>query len=83
MQQACWLASLPKPKPNPPQPTHPPPPPPHHPKHAADYTKEFGDVYWVTMTQLIEWMQNPGGLVAGAGARAACFIRAGTGLVGQ
>ncbi|EFN52371.1 hypothetical protein CHLNCDRAFT_138801 [Chlorella variabilis] len=25
----------------------------------ADYTMELGDVYWVTMSQLIEWMRNP------------------------
>lgn len=25
----------------------------------ADYTLEKGDVYWVTMTQLIDWMKNP------------------------
>ncbi|KAL4422673.1 hypothetical protein ABPG75_008870 [Micractinium tetrahymenae] len=25
----------------------------------VEYTQSFGDVYWVTMTQLINWMKNP------------------------
>ncbi|KAL4448992.1 hypothetical protein ABPG77_007709 [Micractinium sp. CCAP 211/92] len=25
----------------------------------VEYTQSFGDVYWVTMTQLISWMRNP------------------------
>lgn len=26
---------------------------------SADYTSGFDDVYWVTMSQLIEWMKDP------------------------
>ena len=29
------------------------------PPSSADYTLSKGDVYWVTITQLLEWMQHP------------------------